>query len=66
MYWLVFFNGSERPEVEAAFACPWLLCAYVDKNVDRGKSYTVFAPSGHVVSLERFYKYHTKKEGEIL
>lgn len=57
MYWLCFYNGAEKPEIECAFAFPFLLVDYVKHFIpaDRVDCYTVFyAHDLGAVSLKNF------------
>lgn len=57
MFWLCFYNGFDKPEIECAFAFPFMLVEYVNKFItnDRLDCYTVFyADDTGAVSLKNF------------
>lgn len=65
MYWLVFYNGVDKPDVECAFGYTFMVLEYVKKFIDSDciSSYTVFiAGSVQAVPLNKFIEDQSKKE----
>lgn len=61
MYWLIFFNGFDVPEIEASFSTPWGLCKYASVTVtsERLNCYTVLCSTEFKsVSLKNFIDDH--------
>lgn len=57
MFWLCFYNGFEKPEVEAAFSASFMLVEFAKQFIpsDRIENYTVFyAHDLGAVSLKIF------------
>lgn len=57
MFWLCFYNGFDKPEIEAAFSAPFMVVDHVKHFIpdDRIEFYTVFyAHDLGCVSLKNF------------
>lgn len=55
MYWLCFYNSAEKPEIECAFLCDFMVVEYAEKVLlSDYHNYTVFTPHGGVVYLNKF------------
>lgn len=61
MYWLVFYNGFDKPEVECAFSEPFMVKEYAEHFIfipngdDRFSLYSVYlAHESTVLPLSKF------------
>lgn len=58
MYWLIFFNGFDKPVTECAFCTPYMLTDYVKSPVfvlpERQCLYWVATPDNELISLKDF------------
>lgn len=67
MYWLCFYNSVDKPEVECAFSCAFMLVEYVESCscfAERYSCYTVFTPNGEVVYLNKFISDFKEEENK--
>lgn len=63
MYWLCFYNPAEKPDIECAFSCAFMLVEYAERLLgDRIYCYTVFTPNGEVVYLNKFISDYKEDE----
>lgn len=57
MYWLCFYNSYDKPDIECAFSCAFMLVEHVENcpgYEGRYSCYTVFTPQGEVIYLNKF------------